>query len=267
MIFKNKKYQIHFITIFALLIYLSAMFYFTVSKAMQKSSEWQNNLSSNVTIELPYDMDIDNAVKEIRSIPAVKVAFAMEEENKEKILKEWISNLDISEIPISNIVEVQIAEETNVDKLKEEVESRLEGAHFYKNSYWGNDILQISRLIMYMSIFLLLLIFIVSIVLVNFMVKSLLTTYSSELDILYLNGADDEFISNMICKSILKQSLKASVLALLGANITMYILSSIFDVSYLLSSKMVVLNVVAVLIISLATAFLANFHIKKELRD
>lgn len=266
MIFKNKKYQKHFIAIFALFIYMSMVFAFTVSQVMQKGQQWKQSLSSNVTVELPIGADLQSSIKLIRAIEEVKVVDAMEDSQKEEILSKWIDGVDFSKMPISDVIEVTVSSGADIESLQDEIESKLKDSKVYSNVDWGRDVLDMTNAIFYMCIFLFCLILVVSLVLINFMIKSLLNSYAKEIDILHLNGANDVFISAMLQKNIFVQALKSSLLGVLLAHITWYVLSMFFNINYELRISSFINASLIVLLVSIISSIFVKFNVEKELR-
>ncbi len=266
MIFKKKKYQRHFIVIFALFVYMSMVFGFTVSQVMQRGQQWSQVLNSSATVELPLKANLSDSIKTIRSIAGVKVVKSMSEKEKKDILSRWLEGVDLSRMPIVNIVEVKISEEKAVSDLKIDIEKLIKGSKIYSNMDWGKDIFELTQAIFYMCIFLFSLIIVVAVVLINFMIKSLLNSYSKEIDILALNGANDAFISAMLQKNIFIQSIKASFIGVMLANITWFVLSLFFSINYSFSAGNLINGCLIILVVSTIASTLVKFNVEKELR-
>ncbi|MCV6599260.1 MAG: hypothetical protein OIF36_02095 [Alphaproteobacteria bacterium] len=267
MIFKKKAYQVHFIAIFALFVYLTMVFSFTIGQVMSKSKKWENNLASNITIELPLYTNVSDSVKKVRSINGVKVVKAMSSSDKEQILAEWLDGVDLSKMPVPDILEVKIDTDFEYEKIKMDINKVIVDSKVYSNSYWGKDIFKITKAIFYMCVFLMSLIILVSVILINFMVKSILHTYNREINILHLNGASDMFISDMIKKNIFLQSLKASLVGAILFNVTVASLVKVFGMDYGVTIYSIVKTATFSLLVSMVAAALAKFNVEKELRS
>jgi cell division protein FtsX len=266
MIFKKKKYQRHFIAIFALFIYMSMVFAFTVSQVMQRGQQWRQVLNSSITVELPLSKDIQDSIKVIRGVAGVKVVKAMDEDKKQEVLSQWLDGVDVSKMPIADIIEVRLATDIDLDSVKTELEETIKGSKVYSNMDWGQDIFDMTQAIFYMCIFLFSLIVVVAIVLINFMIKSLLNGYAKEIDILHLNGASDVFISAMLQKNIFTQALKAGFIGVLFAHITWFVLSKFFNINYIFGSSQIINGVLIVLLVAVISSVFVKFNVEKELR-
>lgn len=267
MIFKKKAYQVHFIAIFALFVYLTMIFSFTIGQVMSKSKKWESNLASNITIELPLYTSVSDSVNKVRSINGVKVVKAMRSSEKEEILEEWLDGVDLSKMPVPDILEVKIDTDVDYENIKSNINKVIVDSKVYSNSYWGKDIFKITKAIFYMCVFLMSLIILVSIILINFMVKSILHTYNREINILHLNGASDIFISDMIKKNIFMQSLKAGLIGVVLFNMTVASLVSVFGMDYEVTIYSIGKTTVFALTVSMIAAVLAKFNVEKELRS
>ena len=266
MIFKKKRYQFHFIAIFALFIYLSMVFSFTVSQVMSKGQEWQQALNASVTVELPLRADLQSTIKLIRGIDGVKVVKSMDSNKKQEVLSQWLDGVDISRLPISDIIEVKLSEGENIEDVKKDIEASVKDSKVYSNIDWGKDIYEMTQAILYMCFFLFALVVVIAIVLINFMIKSLLNSYAREIDILHLNGASDVFISAMLQKNIFVQTLKAGFIGVIFSHITWYILSLSFGIPYAFGSSNIINGSLIALVVAVVSSVFAKLNVERELR-
>lgn len=200
-----------FLVFLAALMTVLCLFSVTASLSLGRLADrWTSGLEDTITIEIPYSADRDRkAVKvldTLKQTEGVLKADLVSKEEMQDLLSPWLgeSSDSIDKLPLPALISVQLKERNDVlvRRIRQMMEAVEPEAHVDAHEKWLSDLLRLTGALNVASLLLLLGIGLVTTLTVAGAVRSRMAIHHTELELLHLMGADDQYIARQFQKYI-----------------------------------------------------------------
>lgn len=213
------------IFVFCVMIYMMVCASASIIYIDHIANHWQKSLSEAITIEIPYQENKNNArqqalvnsvIEKASSINGVADAQLLDDNHINELLAFWFAeefNLSSLKIPILIAITKDIGGDIDMALLTQAVKSVAPDARINAHNDWLERVLDLSWLLYFAIIFLILSLTISCLVMVVFMIKSLFALNYQTIEVLVLMGASGRFIINNLTFSVMKEAFIGAILA------------------------------------------------------
>lgn len=184
------------------------------------SNGWEKNLQNNLTIEIPATtqnretatQQAEKILPLIKNTEIVESAEILKDADYEKLLSPWlgagITEIDDLPLPILINVTLKNRDKNQIEKLSETVKSISPDININANENWLNDLSALARSVNIAAMLLIVFIGLVTILSISGAVRSRMAVHQSELQLLHLMGASDNYILKQFRHYILNITIK-----------------------------------------------------------
>lgn len=212
------------------------------------SNQWVSDLSGNITIEIPpvFKEDkktgiqtIDHELLEGQSDTLIEIlgindkiakVTPLSKKDLLELINPWLgSNVSNNELPLPALIDVQIKEGNILDikELEKSLQEHVKEVKVNDHMSWSKDLYKFTSTIKIISATLSISIIILAIMIIIMTIKSRMEVHRSETELLHLLGATDRYIAHQFQSQALHSSFKGTVIGVIAALITLFIISKI----------------------------------------
>lgn len=202
----------------------------------QLAEKWTSGLENTLTVEIPH-ADDQNAVatkilSELREVGGVKSAKLMGQDDMSKLLTPWLGSMadTMKDLPLPSLITIELKDRNDkvVRDVTKIVHSVSSSAQIDAHEQWLTDLVKFTRSLKLTAILIMISIGLVTSLTVAGAVRSRMAIHHTELELLHIMGADDNYITGQFQRYI---SWLAGKGVLLGLIITMIIIGALQLVS------------------------------------
>ena len=209
----------------ALMVYLAALAVAVSAILGSAAQTWRNDLSGNMTVEIPpalhapdaaeaTEARVARAVEILRAMPDVRSAEAIAAAEGLRLLEPWIGAGDIAfDLPLPRLIDLQIDPRAASDA--ESVHAALEGeipdVRVDDHGLWVERLLALIRSIEAVALAVVLLIGAAGILSMVFVTRTGLAVHHDVVEVLHLVGARDRYIAGQFQRHALNQATRGTL--------------------------------------------------------
>jgi len=197
----RREVSLHYVI--AVLFFLAALSALIALASNRAASGWSREIRSEVTVQIrPTGLESGSvaaarAAEVLAGVKGVKEAAAIEPERAKALIKPWLGDAVLDDLPIPNLVEVRLDEDhpATATALGEALGEKEIDATIDDHSTWLADIEASALIIRLISISIFLLIASAAAAVVGYATRAGLTARAAMIEVLSLCGATDLFIA------------------------------------------------------------------------
>lgn len=165
---------------------------------------WRHGVSSRLTLQIvdrpgqPMDKRIEAALAQLRDIPGIASARAIERPAVEALLKPWLGDsIEGSGLPLPGLIDIELdsGSSLSVSALEAQLGRVVPGARIDDPKPWLDHLIRLGRLLQSLSAGIVLLVGLASAAMVIFATRASLAARRSTIEVLHLIGAEDRYIA------------------------------------------------------------------------
>lgn len=207
--------------VIAIMAFLVSLTLGTVSMVNQSASEWQNDISREVTIQIrPFDnIEMDDAVRNAGRLAltfdGVEKVTALTTDATAKLLEPWLgSGLQLEELPVPRLLTVSISEgaKPNLDGLRAALIENVPGASLDDHRAWVDRLTNMAWALVFVGIAIFILVMTATVLTVVFATRGAMAGNQAVVEVLHFVGADARFIANQFQHHFLLLGLKGAAI-------------------------------------------------------
>lgn len=218
----------------ALMVYLAALAVGVSAVLGSAAENWRNDLSGNMTVEIPpvlhtpdaaqaTDARVARAVEILLALPATRSAEAISAAEGLRLLEPWIGPGDIAiDLPLPRLIDLQVDPDSasDADSIRAALEGEVPGVRVDDHGRWVGRLLALIRSIEAVAMAVVLLIGAASVLAVVFVTQTGLAVHNDVIEVLHLVGARDRYIAGQFQRHALNQAARGTLAGTLLALVT-----------------------------------------------
>ncbi|MGZ3298765.1 MAG: cell division protein FtsX [Asticcacaulis sp.] len=228
----QREVALHYVI--GVLCFLACLAALVVMASDRAASGWSRDIRAEVTIQVrPSGMESGSAAaaraaEVLAAVPGVAEADAIEPERARALIKPWLGDAILSDLPIPNLVEVRLKPDHPAKgaALMDALTSHAVDASLDDHSTWLKDIDQSALTIRLISIGIFLIIGSATAAVAGFATRAGLAARADVVEILSLCGATDTFIAERFQFRFARMAFEAGAFGALAAAIAMIIIKA-----------------------------------------
>ncbi len=228
----QREVALHYVI--GVLCFLACLAALVVMASDRAASGWSSDLRAEVTFQVrPSGMESGSvaaakAAEVLAGIQGVAEAEAIEPEKAKALIKPWLGDAVLDDLPIPNLVEVRLkpGHPAKLSDLNEALSSRGIDASLDDHSTWLRDVDQSALTIRLISLGIFLIIGSATAAVVGFATRAGLTARADVVEILSLCGATDLFIAERFQFRFARMAFEAGLLGASASAIVMGIIKA-----------------------------------------
>lgn len=228
----QREVALHYVI--GVLCFLACLAALVVMASDRAASGWSSDLRAEVTFQVrPTGMESGSvaaakAAEILAGIQGVAEADAIEPEKAKALIKPWLGDAVLDDLPIPNLVEVRLkpGHPAKLSDLNEALSSRGIDASLDDHSTWLRDVDQSALTIRLISLGIFLIIGSATAAVVGFATRAGLTARADVVEILSLCGATDLFIAERFQFRFARMAFEAGLLGSFASAVVMGIIKA-----------------------------------------
>jgi len=222
------------VVVIAIMTFLAALALGEVNLVSNAARNWQNNISSEATVQIvPVDgvnMDetLARAAKLVTGFETVAAARILSLEQTGKLLEPWLgSDIHIADFPVPRLVTVTWKDGAVPDfaAIREKIESNIPGASFDDHRIWTSKLASMAHASVAVRLAIFVLVLVALIMTVVFATRSALSDNHHVVEVLHFIGADGAFIARQFDRYFFRTGFKGAAIGGLCAVSLFFVLS------------------------------------------
>ena len=207
------------IIVVAIMSFLTCLTFATVMIVWQQASNWQNDISSEVTIQIrpiegvSLSEEIAKAIALAENTPGIARVSNVDDEWSKKLLEPWLGrDFDLSELPVPRmlILELDPARGANLEGLAERLKASVPGATLDDHRLWLDRLGSVANTAVLLGFIIMGLMLTAMILSVTFATHGAMTSNHDVLEVLHFVGGRDAFIASEFQRRFLLLGLKGA---------------------------------------------------------
>ncbi len=231
------------ILLIALMSFLAIMAVASSFALSAMTDRWSSGLENKLTIEIPAtnehgrirnadDMGVlaKKVASAINKSSFVKNVIILEEKDIQDLISPWLGeNVGLKDIPLPSLLSVDLHTTTPkvIDDLKDTIQKISPNARLDTHEDWLNDLLRFTGAMQFAAMLITLIIGITTIIAVTGAIRSRMDVHRAEVELLYLMGAKDNYITKQFQRHALVLTLQGSLTGVIAGGITIGVISII----------------------------------------
>lgn len=221
------------VIVMTIMSYLACLAVWAGISITTATQAWTSGISNTATVQIKPPEDgpvpqsaIDTALSILRKTPGIKAANALQTKDTSKLLQPWLGNLVLGpELPLPALIDVKLTERNQVDfdKLQRALTKAVPGATVDDHTRWTARLIAVSRSLTAISLTVLALVLTAAMAIMVFATRAGLMTHAGIVEILHFSGAQGEFIAAEFERHFSRLGLRAGVMGLVLALVTLTI--------------------------------------------
>jgi cell division transport system permease protein len=213
-------------TAMAAMCYLAVLAIGALMMTSAAVDKWTSQVASEVTVQISAAEGVDvagdtaKAVRILRTTPGISAVSVVSREDARKLLEPWLgSGAVLDDLPIPQLINVSLEKSSppDLEALRAQLAADVPSAALDTHRRWQAELLSMAGTLTWLAIAVLALIAAAAAVLVVYATRAAMEVNREVLEVLYLAGARDRFISREVLWRFCLTGLKAGLIgALLG---------------------------------------------------
>ena len=225
------------IAVVAIMTFLASLTTGAVMLVGSAASEWQSDVSREVTIQIipapgrDLDVAVAKAAAAARAFPGIGEARVYSKEESSKLLEPWLGNgLSLDELPVPRLIVVKIAAGAapDIPQLRRMLAEQVPGATLDDHRGWVGRMRTMARTAVVAGITILLLVIAATMLSVTFATRGAMATNKPVIEVLHFVGAKSGFIAGRFQRHFLLLGLKGGAIGG-GIAIALFALASLIS--------------------------------------
>lgn len=205
--------------VIAIMAFLACLTLGSVTIINQTASEWQGDISREVTIQIrPFDnVEMSTAIRDASKIAlnyeGVSKVTVLNDDATAKLLEPWLgTGLNIEELPLPRLLTVIIDRDKKPDfiSMREELLAKVPGSSLDDHRNWVDRLNSMAWAMVMVGVSILVLVMVATVLIVVFATRGAMAGNRDVVEVLHFVGADAGFISNEFQQHFLKLGLKGA---------------------------------------------------------
>jgi cell division transport system permease protein len=209
------------VAVVAIMTFLSSLTVGAVLLVRTAASEWQSDVSREVTIQVrptagrDIEADVRQATDIARGFRGIDSVRPYSKEESARLLEPWLgTGLVLDDLPVPRIIVVRLSGDTNPDlpQLRRTLAERVPGASLDDHRAWIDRMRAMARTSVIVGLGLLVLMLIATILSVTFATRGAMATNRPIVEVLHFIGARDSYIAGQFQRHFLMLGLQGGVI-------------------------------------------------------
>jgi len=222
------------VAVVAIMTFLASITVGAVILVSQAASEWQSDVSREVTVQLlpapgrDLDAAVEKAASVVRNFPGIGEVRPYSKEESSKLLEPWLGNgLSLAELPVPRLIVVKIAAGAapDIPQLRSLLAEQVPGASLDDHRGWIERMRAMSGAAVGIGIGILVLMIAATMLSVTFATRGAMATNKTVIEVLHLVGAKNAFIAGNFQRHFLLLGLQGGAIGG-GAAIALFALAA-----------------------------------------
>lgn len=223
------------VAVVAIMTFLASLTTGAVILVSQAASEWQSDVSREVTIQLipsagrDLDAAVDKAASAARAFPGISDVRPYSKEESARLLEPWLgSGLRLDELPVPRLIVVKIAAGAAPDlpQLRRILAEQVPGATLDDHRGWIDRMRAMAGTAVAAGVCILILVIAATVLSVTFATRGAMATNKNVIEVLHFVGAKNGFIAGNFQRHFLLLGLQGGAIGG-GAAIVLFALASV----------------------------------------
>ena len=225
--------------VISIMCYLAILTLSGVLSLNAAASGWTSELARTLTVQLSSlsalssesetsEREIEKALTILNATEGVVSATPIRRDEAIAMLEPWLGEGNISDdLPVPQLIEVTLSENAIIDiaTLETTLQEDIPDSKIDDHTQWNEEILVFAEFLKSIAALILTLIILSTIAIIVFATRAGLEARQDIVEVLHLIGARDEFIATEFQKQFFHLGLKASIMALIAAFVTLLFIS------------------------------------------
>lgn len=270
--------------ILSLMVFLSLLS-LTIGLGLRNiTQEWQHALTGKITIEIPYNSNVDQELDErvsaiidtLHTVPEIQSVEIIGSQETQRLLEPFLgTDLPLEDLPLPQLIAIELnsLDALDLQQLQVQLEQAAGTVKIDDHGYWMKDIQNLSKTIEHLCLFIILLIFGISTIVVVYATHMGLAIHFNVIELLHIMGAPDKYIAQQFQRHMTMTSLKGSLIGALGMLLCLgllFVVSGTAENAFIPSFSLTLpqllgLTIIPLILIAL-TSFSARLTVVKALR-
>ena len=222
------------VAVVAIMTFLASITVGAVILVSQAASEWQSDVSREVTVQLlpapgrDLDAAVEKAASVVRNFPGIGEVRPYSKDESSKLLEPWLgSGLSLAELPVPRLIVVKIAAGAapDIPQLRSLLAEQVPGASLDDHRGWIERMRAMSGAAVGIGIGILVLMIAATMLSVTFATRGAMATNKTVIEVLHLVGAKNAFIAGNFQRHFLLLGLQGGAIGG-GAAIALFALAA-----------------------------------------
>lgn len=214
------------VAVVAIMAFLASLTVGAVTLVRAAASDWQSEVSREVTIQIrpssgrDIDADVARAAALARAFPGIAEARPYSKEESARLLEPWLgTGLALNDLPVPRIIVVRVAADASPDfiQLRDTLTAQIPGAMLDDHRGFVERMRAMSRAALAGGVVVLVLVLIATVLSVTFATRGAMATNRPVIEVLHFVGARDSFIAGHFQRHFLLLGLKGGLIGGGGA--------------------------------------------------
>ncbi len=201
----------------AIMSFLACLTVGGVTVVRDAASDWQNDISREITIQVrPIDgvdivRQIDKAIALTQEFPGIGTVRAISDDETKSLLEPWLGGgLDLKALPVPRLILVELSNPAAVDlaALKAQLKTDVKGASLDDHSAWTRRLIAMANTMVFGGFIILVLVLTAMMLSVVFATRAAMAGNREIIQVLHLVGAEDNFVAREFQRHFLLLGLK-----------------------------------------------------------
>ncbi len=225
------------VAVVAIMTFLASITTGAVILVGTSASEWQSNVSREVTIQVipapgrDMNASVQKAAALARGFPGIGEVQPYSKEQSSKLLEPWLgSGLSLDELPVPRLIVVRIAPGAapDIPQLRRNLAEQVPGAVLDDHRGWIERMRAMAGAAVAAGIFILILVVAATMLSVTFATRGAMATNKPVIEVLHFVGAKNGFIAGHFQRHFLLLGLQGGALGG-GLAVLMFVLAGVFS--------------------------------------
>lgn len=224
------------VAVIAIMTFLASLTAGAVMLVLASASEWQSDVSREITIQIrpvrgrDIETEVSRAVEAARALPGIGDVRAYSKEQSAALLEPWLgTGMVLNDLPVPRIVVVRLAPGGSADlaQLRKVLTDRVAGASLDDHRAWIDRMRAMAQTSVLGGIGILLLMLAATTLSVAFATRGAMATNRPIVEVLHFIGAKDGFIAGQFQRHFLVLGLEGGAIGG-GAAMLLFALAGLF---------------------------------------
>jgi len=224
------------VAVVAIMTFLASMTAGAVMLVSTAASDWQSDVSREITIQVRpeagqnFEGQIERAIEIARDFPGIADVRAYSKEESARLLEPWLgSGMALEELPVPRLIVVRLAPNAtaNLDALRKLLRERVAGASLDDHRAWMDRMRAMANTTIAVGLGVLILMVAATILSVAFATHGAMAANRPIVEVLHFIGATDGFIAGQFQRHFLVLGLEGGLIGG-AASILVFMVAALF---------------------------------------
>lgn len=220
------------VAVLAIMCFLACLSVGAMSMVMSAASDWQADVSREITIQIrpiegvDIERELARAADLARDTPGIATVRVLTKAENERLLEPWLGagiSMDTLPIPRLIVLDTRRGAATDLAKLKADLARDLRGASLDDHRLWRQRLALMTNAVVGIGIIIMVLVLTATALSVVFATRGAMASNRDIVEVLHLVGADDAFIAREFQYRFMVLGLEGGAMGGLGAALSFLI--------------------------------------------